>query len=138
MPLGAFRRVFLVGDLALKFPRCLGIASGLRCNRWEREMWNTWRPAFGWENLCPVLFADPFGLLVIMPRAEQPVTFEDVVAATPDYYPDTTTETKPADFGRVANNVVALDYGLPDADMVAARRAYYRSKLPPAPHVARS
>jgi hypothetical protein len=67
-----------------------------------------------------------------MPRAAQPVTFEDVIAATPDYYPDTTSETKPADFGRVGNRVLALDYGLPYADMVTERRAYYQSK---APHV---
>jgi hypothetical protein len=65
-----------------------------------------------------------------MPRAAQPVTFEEVVAATPDYYPDTTSETKPADFGRIGNRVLAVDYGLPYADMVAERRAYYRRMAP--------
>jgi hypothetical protein len=89
-------------------------------------MWRIWRPVFGWTNLCPVTFADPLGLLVVMPRAAQPVTFEEVVAATPDCYPDTTCETKPEDFGRLGDRVVALDYGLPDADMVCERRAYYR------------
>jgi hypothetical protein len=101
------------------------IALGLRCNRWEREMWRIWRPIFGWSNLCPVSFGDPLGLLVVMPRAEQPVTFDEVVAATPDYYPDIMSETKPEDFGRLGNQVVCVDYGLPDAEMVRERRAYY-------------
>ncbi len=93
-------------------------------------MWYHWRPIFGWDNLCPIVFADPIGLVVVMPRATQPVTFDDVVAATPDHYPDTTSETKPADFGRLGNRVFALDYGLPYADSVAERRTYYRSKAP--------
>jgi hypothetical protein len=56
-------------------------------------MWRTWRPIFKWENLCPITFADPLGVIVVMPRAMQPATFDDVIAATPDYYPDVTCET---------------------------------------------
>ena len=126
MPSGVFRRVFLLGGFAVKLPRFKHFSSGLRCNRWEREMWLRWRPLFGWENLCPVAFADPLGFFVLMPRAAQPVTFEQVVAATPDYYPDITAETKPEDFGRIAGQVVALDYGLPSADLVRERRGYYQ------------
>ena len=37
------------------------------------------------------------GVIVVMPRATQPVTFEEVVVAMGDYYPDITSETKPAD-----------------------------------------
>jgi hypothetical protein len=125
MPIGTYRRVLLLGGLAIKMPRLWRLLSGLRCNRWEREMWYVWRPVFGWENLCPVTFADPLGLLLVMPRALQPVTFDDVVAATPDYYPDTTAEYKPENFGKVGSRVLALDYGLPDADLVRERRAYY-------------
>jgi hypothetical protein len=115
----------VIGRFAVKVPRPRAALAGMRCNRWEREMWATWRPIFKWENLCPIAFADPFGFLVVMPRAEQPVTFDEVVAATPDYYPDITSETKAEDFGRVNGRVLALDYGLPDADMVRDRRAYY-------------
>ena len=125
MPSGMYRRVLLFGEYAIKLPRVRNFLSGLRCNRWEREMWKKWRPIFGWPNLCPVRYADPLGLVVIMPRATQPVTFEEVKTATPDYFPDITSEFKPEDFGRVANAVLALDYGLPDADLVAERRAYY-------------
>jgi hypothetical protein len=122
---GAFRRVFFLGHFAVKVPRLRFASLGMRCNRWEREMWGKWRPIFGWENLCPVVVADRFGLVVVMRRAVQPVTFQDVVAATPDYYPEPTYETKPEDFGRLNGRVLALDYGLPTADMVKDRRAYY-------------
>lgn len=125
---GVYRGVFLLGHLAVKIPRIRHFSSGLRCNRWEREMWRTWRPIFGWENLCPIKIADPFGVIVVMQRADQPVTAEDVDAAAHDYYPDITAEYKPEDWGRVSGVVFALDYGLPDADMVNQRREYYRTK----------
>ena len=88
-------------------------------------MWRKWRPKFGWENLCPVLFADPLGLVVVMPLAIQPVTSDEVDEASGDYYPDVDAETKPEDYGRLGTRVVVLDYGLPDDDMVRKRRAYY-------------
>ena len=92
-------------------------------------MWRTWRPIFGWRNLCPIYYADSMGIIVVMPRAEQPVTFDDVVNATSgehDYYPENTAETKPEDYGRVGTLVLALDYGLPDRDKVNERRSYYK------------
>jgi hypothetical protein len=66
MPHGVFRRVIVLGRVALKFPRPYEFARGMRCNRWEREMWYVWRAKYGWENLCPILFADPFGFFVVM------------------------------------------------------------------------
>ena len=125
MPSGVYRRVVLVGRFAIKVPHFHNCVSGLRCNRWEREMWQTWRPLFGWQNLCPITFADAFGLVVVLPRATQPVAVEEVDEARGDYYPDITAETKPADFGRVGGRVLALDYGLPDGRAVRQRRAYY-------------
>jgi hypothetical protein len=123
MPHGAFRRVLLIPGYAVKLPRLRTVFHGLRCNRWEREVWRVWRPIFGWPNLCPVLLADPLGLFVVMPRADQPVTFAEVVEATPDCYPEPTNETKVEDFGRVDGRVVALDYGLPWADAIVEARA---------------
>ena len=49
-------------------------------------MWQYWRPIFGWENLCPIYFADPLGILLIMPRAKQPITFEDVILLAQHFY----------------------------------------------------
>ncbi len=88
-------------------------------------MWRVWRPTFGWTNLCPVTFADPLGLILVMPRASQPVTFDEIITNTPDQYPNTTAEYKPENFGKLGSSVLALDYGLPDARMVRERRAYY-------------
>jgi len=90
-------------------------------------MWRTWRPIFGWETLCPIVLADPLGLFVVMPRATQPVSQAEV-AALPDYYPLVTSENKVDDYGRVHGVLLALDYGLPDIDMVLERRDYYRRK----------
>jgi hypothetical protein len=132
MPYGVYRRVLLVGGLAIKLPR-LGrnrFSGGMRSNRWEREMWRLWRIKYGWENLCPVLFADSFGLMVIMSRAA-PVSWNEVQAENPDYYPSPTDEySKPEDYGRLHGRIVAVDYGLPDEDLVKERRAYYTKTHP--------
>ncbi|MCO4094391.1 MAG: hypothetical protein HEQ37_11530 [Acidovorax sp.] len=108
----------------IKIPRWSQLAAGMRSNRWEREMWTTWRLKFQWETLCPVIYADRFGLVVIMRRAEQPVS-QAVVDDLPCYYPDITAETKHADFGALDGRVVALDYGLPLAQAVTDKRRYY-------------
>ena len=127
MPSGAFRSVLLLGAFAVKVPRFRNLGAGMRSNRWEREMWRKWRPVFRWATLCPVYFADPAGFVVIMPRAVQPVTPEEV-EAMPDYYPTITSETKVEDHGRLGVHVVALDYGLPCQDMVLQQRQYYSQK----------
>jgi len=124
MPRGAFRFVLLLGNLAIKLPRLSNLARGLRSNRWEREMWTRWRLVFDWQTLCPIYASDRFGFFVVMPRATQPVSREEV-DALPDYYPDITAEAKPDDYGFVNGSVVALDYGLPDQDMIQQRRKYY-------------
>ena len=127
MPRGVYRRVIATGSIVWKFPRLKNFKQGLCCNRWEREMWHHWRPLLKWETLCPILFADPLGVVVVMPRANQPVTVADV-DAMPDYYPQTTAESKPEDHGRLAGRVVSLDYGLPDRGMVEHQRTYYSTK----------
>ena len=124
MPSGAFRFVLLLGAFAFKFPRYRNIAAGMRSNRWEREMWKNWQPKFKWATLCPVYLADPAGFIVIMPRAQQPVTREEV-EAMPDYYPMITSEPKVENYGRLGLRVVALDYGLSDKQSVLERRQYY-------------
>lgn len=127
MPVGAFRRVLLLGPWAIKVPRLSNFTRGLRCNRWEREMWRTWRPVFGWENLCPVLHADPVGLFLIMPRAQQPVSETEALETfSIDYWPGIDVESKRENFGRVGERVLVLDYGLPGSDDVAHRRAYLK------------
>lgn len=123
---GVFRRVLTLGAVAVKLPRLAHFRGGMRSNRWEREMWRTWRPYFGWNTLCPVLFADPVGLVLVMARAEQPIT-QTEFESLPDAYPGITAEAKLQDYGRCGGRVVAVDYGLWDAHDVAQRRDYYRS-----------
>ena len=131
MPCGGYRCVVPLGRLAIKRPRLSNFRAGLCCNRWEREMWFRWRPRFGWKNLCPVLFADPLGLVVFMPCADQPVTFDEVVNASPDcYHPDINVEYKTENWGRLEGRVVCLDYGLSDKESTRDRREYL-SKFPP-------
>jgi hypothetical protein len=88
-------------------------------------MWHRWRPVFGWKGLCPILFADPLGLVVVMWRAEQPVTDDEVKATIPVDFPEPTYKVKPEDFGRVNGRVLAVDYGLPLPDTVSEARQHY-------------
>lgn len=91
-------------------------------------MWGTWRPKFGWQSLCPVLFSDPIGLVVVMPWATRDVTHEEVdLADDRDCHPATDAEQKPESFGKIKGRVLAFDYGLPDVDSVRDRRTYYKS-----------
>ena len=132
MRCGAYRCVIFLGPYAMKFPRLRNLLAGLRCNRWQREMWRVWQPILRWETLCPVVCADPLGLVVIMPRAEQGgITHLDVMLK-PDYHPETSGEFKASDCGRVNGRVVTFDYGLPDEEMVAQYRERYRARNGPA------
>ena len=71
MPRGVYRRVIVTGSIVWKLPRFKHFADGLRCNRWEREMWRHWRPLLQWETLCPVLFGDRLGLVLCRAPANQ-------------------------------------------------------------------
>jgi hypothetical protein len=121
---GSFRRVFVLGRFAIKVPRIRFLSLGMRCNRWEREMWRTWRPVFGWIELCPIVFADPLGVVVVMPRPVQPVTLEEIRAASSDH-PLVVIDCAPDDWGRVDGCARVVDYGLPFADMIDEQRALY-------------
>jgi hypothetical protein len=94
-------------------------------------MWQYWRRKFRWEILCPIYFADPLGILVIMPRAEQPITFEEVKIVTEkyDYYPNIKTEYKPEDWGCLGGRTVVLDYGIPKADTIERQRKTYNDEI---------
>lgn len=119
-----FRRVFVLGRFAVKVPQIQFFSLGMRCNRWEREMWRTWRLVFGWIDLCPIVFADVLGLMVVMPRAVQPVSLEEIRTAASSDHP-VFSDCEPEDWGRVDGCVCVVDYGLPFADMVEEQRALY-------------
>ncbi|MDH1731007.1 hypothetical protein N5F00_16050 [Pseudomonas chengduensis] len=132
MPAGVYRRVFIASRWAIKIPRIKNITSGARCNRWEAEVWRKWRPKFGWEHLCPVRFCDPLGLILVMDRASQPVTFEEVISANDqeynDYYPNVDLEYKAENWGVLAGRMVCVDYGIDDAEQIANKRIYFQER----------
>lgn len=135
LPRGAFRTVILAGAYAVKVPRIRLLAVGMRCNRWEREVWRTWRLKVGWDFLCPIVFADPFGLIVVMRRAAQPVTEAEVESTrAADWHPQVTCEHKVEDWGRIGPGIVVLDYcDLTTEEDVRERRAYYAKTRPVRP-----
>lgn len=129
---GAYRCVFLLGNFAIKLPRITRLGKALRCSRWEREMWKVWRLTYGWEHLCPVYFSDPAGFMLVMYRAEQPVSVEDIERANSEeydhYYPDIHVEYKPENWGKIGNKILCLDYGLAESECVKKRRAYLEER----------
>jgi hypothetical protein len=115
MPLGNWRQVFLCGPYTVKIPRDEpDRAAGARClNRWEAEMWTVWRPKFGWQHLCPVVWADKDGHVLVMQRATQ-AEIRAFEAAWMDSQSDPlpSAEDKPADWGHLDDGrLVVVDYG---------------------------
>lgn len=118
---GATRNVLLTKHYAFKIPRLspwswILFRLGFHCNRLERRYGR-----LGHEKLCPVLFADPFGLLVVMPRCENAKPLEpyrDLASRAMcevewDFW---NRQGLPFDnyyfnFGYYEGRLVALDYG---------------------------
>ena len=95
MPQGNWRQVILVGPFAVKIPREDRRQGAMCLNRWEHEMWTVWWPKFGWKHLCPVIWGDPEGYILVMQRATQDATHAEIRAG----YVDGGTPL-PAPFGR--------------------------------------
>lgn len=95
-------------------------------------MWRTWRPYFGWKTLCPIWFADPWGLIVTMPLAGATASqeqMEELEEADPNEFLLITAEGKSDDYRWLAGRLVVVDYGLNCEADVSERRTYYRSEL---------
>jgi hypothetical protein len=87
-----------------------GFLTGLLANLQERQF-----AATGWPELCPIIFADPLGFLVIMPRC-MPLRLDlwadfdvDSFRSTPTYF--VPVENKYDSFGYLKGQIVAIDYG---------------------------
>jgi hypothetical protein len=83
-------------------------------NKCEREIWMRWSEAFPeWRSvLCPVLWSDRWGLLVVMPRCDLagPEVAEHMLRDDVFPHPAPPWEGKPADFGLLRARAVAFDY----------------------------
>jgi hypothetical protein len=123
---GATRTVILTKYLAIKLPRfyrkgrrfewsrfLYGLLANLQERYWSR---------FNCRQLCPVLFSDPLGLIVIMPRC-QPVEKQfgnsAIVCAVEFHWFErwgtdgarVPIENVAANFGYLDGRLVSFDYG---------------------------
>ena len=113
---GSQRRTLIAGDIAIKVPRLRRLRAGARANREEARLWRE-----GWHHfyaeLCPVLFALPFGLALVMPTARI-MTREEFAAfrasdAHPIHEPDPELyEDKWGEWGYVDGLPVVVDYAM--------------------------
>lgn len=110
---GSTRNVLLVWRYAVKTPRMVEwrlFLCGLLANMQERDFWGTGR-----DDLCPVLFTLPLGILTIMRRAI-PLTdgeWDSLDCDTWGKYDNyiVPVEMKRDSFGTINGKVVAIDYG---------------------------
>jgi hypothetical protein len=119
---GTARLTICIGSWALKLARN---ATGLRCNRFEADLWV--RTSEARRNmLCPVLARLPFGLGVVMQRAEPLSESKKNELIDSDAFPDwdyvppdetCPFEYKASDWGWLPDGrLVALDYSTPALD----------------------
>jgi len=109
---GASRQAFLIGPYAIKMPSTRAWTNflwGLIANLNERR-----RARLNTPTACPVLLADPIGLIVVMPRCEplgRDVTDAEYDAITQGDDWLLPVERKPDSFGWLGERLVAVDYG---------------------------
>ncbi|MDZ7824432.1 MAG: hypothetical protein U5K75_10635 [Ahrensia sp.] len=107
---GSTRTVILTKNYAIKIPNCQTwrtFLKGLLANDQERDCWRMKHPL-----LCPVLFALPTGLFIVMPRARN-LTHEEWLSMDIDDL-DTEgllVEKKIDSWGKLDGRFVAVDYG---------------------------
>jgi hypothetical protein len=106
---GANRTVVLVGRYALKFPTFNSwrdFLFGLLNNQTEARVGRSGR-----DDVCPVLWADPWGFLVVMPRLPIMTAAGFAALAVTHSVWNLSVERKPCSFGLYDGRVVAVDYG---------------------------
>jgi hypothetical protein len=112
---GTTRIVWCVGRIAIKIARH---ERGVRCNRFEANYYREASPECR-AKLCPVLWCSPWGVVLVMPRAE-PIAEDEFYKlyesdGLPFYDLDSPFEWKPSDWGRLDGRIVALDYSATEA-----------------------
>ena len=113
---GTNRLVLLASSFAIKFARH---RKGRIANRFETALWDR-SPHHRRQMLCPILWASPLGLILVMPRARE-LAASEVLLLSPvtasrqwDYLPpnddEAPFELKTSDWGWLGERMVALDY----------------------------
>ncbi len=110
--------VLCIGPYAIKIGKG---TRGRRCNLYEAALWKRANEARR-KMLCPVMAKMPFGVALLMPRAEpldeQEKNYLININGFPDWDyvpPDETApfEFKASDWGRLEGRLVALGYSAP-------------------------
>lgn len=110
---GTTRVVFLIGGYAIKVPSLVEyklFLCGLLANLQEVRFSET-----GWNELCPVVFSIPLGVMVVMKRCD-PLTRKQFSALGYDKFIhkedyQVPVENKLDSFGILGGRIVAVDYG---------------------------
>lgn len=113
---GTTRKVLLIGNYAIKFPRVWHKFKG---HRWklflrgilaniDEHFW--WKCAYKKEYLCPVIWKSPLGLILVMKRAD-PIS-EEVYdkQAFAVMFENLPLDNKRDNFGIIDNKIVLVDY----------------------------
>jgi len=109
---GMTREVFLIGKYAFKIPSFRSyklFLLGILGNMQEHQFYSIMKD----ERMCPVLFASPLKLLIIMPRCiESNLSQKELTKMSEtNYWFSVPVEFKPCSFGYYKGKLVAVDYG---------------------------
>lgn len=87
----------------------MGLRHGMQANRNERLRLQL-NPDD--QRMCPILWADRFGFVVVMPRAKQMTLDQSWAIAQTDYFKGGLPyDTIPSNIGLLNGRVVMFDYG---------------------------
>jgi hypothetical protein len=107
---GCYRIVFLLKNIVVKIPNCtdgwMFFIFGLNANLRERRNRGNTNPL-----LCPILFSDPLGFFVVMPKCKELTDDEFIALDTmPFREQGYKIEYKANSFGWLNEKVVCFDY----------------------------
>ncbi len=105
---GCTRIVWLFETFVIKLARLqFGIRRGMQANRNERNWWRWYQD----PRTCPVMFADPFGFIVVMPRAQRRAPDDVWDVARTGYFDGLPEDHIPENVGWINDRPVMIDYG---------------------------
>lgn len=115
---GTTRWVILTKNYAWKFPSMRSypeMLKGLLCNKNEQAVWK-YRKEFNYaEHLCPIVYANMWGWLIVMPRAKElsEKKFLKLDKEKLNYrFPfNEIAEWKRDSLGKLKGKIVFIDYG---------------------------
>ena len=103
---GTMRRVFILKNIAIKIP--LNI-KGYLANINEIHNWYKYKQCK--EYLCPIIFHDLLGFIVVMKRVQPVYDLDEYDISFMDYTIPVFNDIKRNNFGLLDGKLVKIDYG---------------------------